>query len=355
MELFDTRVLSVGLATVLLVGCASTPDVKVEYFQPKAITTISLVQTAGCKKIVDKGTERYVPYMLAEATMTAIYSSDRSNPDYIDMSELDGALSNTTTTVNLRPDGRLMGISTESAGQGQEIIEGVVAVAGAFVSGANLATEKRVCETLLTFKDGIFQLTRRAALDFSQYPAGKQDSVQLSPTTGSNRLLRDLSSILGEPEIEFTPNSAVTGSGSGKVKTSTHGVTWSGSGPALKLRQPIPQDITLKINPTIGQRYEEKFTIMDPTRGPDAFVPLPNAPIFGTNSMTLQLSESGSITQLQYGSQSGTRAGLNAANTVIDSLNGPSREELLQELTTENNILAQQRRRMVCLTTETCT
>lgn len=357
MELLATRVLSVGLASALLVGCANTPDVQVRYFQPKAIAAISLVQTAGCQKYTENGADKYVPYMLAEATMTTTYLSDRTSSEYIDMSKLDGALSNTTTAVNLRPDGRLMGISTESVGQGQEIIEGVLTVVDAAVAGGDDPGVVKVCKTLLSFKDGVFQLTRRASVDFSdaRYVVGKNIDLPLSPGSSSSDLLTDLTPILGEPQITINLTAVPPSTSSGSIKESVGGIIWKGSKEALRLRQPIPQVITLKINPEIGQGHTEKFTIMDPTKGADVFVPLPRPPVFGTNSMVLQLSESGSITQLQYGSQSGARASLNAANSIVDSLNGPSRTELLQELTTENNILAQQRRRMVCLTTDTCT
>ena len=329
-------------------ACATIPDAKVKYYAPKAILKVSLIQTAGCaiQKDAAGKTVASTPHLASEVKATVTYVRDSSRPFEVDLKDIDGWFSDTTISADLYEDGRLKGITTQQVGQGPAIVKGIASILpGNTVSGSSAA-----CIVLDRFEKDLFQLTRTVEYDLGAKDA-KGALVPLPTTTPApipqNSLdpatFRDLKNIFGDATISFEETGIEIGT-----------VVASGSrsgGSSITLISPQELKFEVKIKPSLLKEQTVVQTVLDPSRGSEYSVPIPSAPFFGTNDMTLELAESGVVTKVSYGKKTGVTDAFSALSTGIDAVDGRTRSEKLADLKLENDIKAEQRRSILCTTT----
>ncbi|CAE6694434.1 hypothetical protein R69619_00408 [Paraburkholderia nemoris] len=120
----NVRLIIVAIFFSQLLGCASTPKGEISYYFPKAETQFTITQTLACNSA---GTS---VYQLVTISPVTTYTSDTEADGYtLNPKTFDGFLADTDLALNFTDDGRLSGINLTSAGQGQTVIQDVVAIA----------------------------------------------------------------------------------------------------------------------------------------------------------------------------------------------------------------------------------
>ena len=115
------RKLTLILANILVVGCASMPDVSVPYFLTKTRVEVTVTQTASC-------TEGNVPVVATEVAFDPHFSADQGQ--LFEFGGLGSGLTKANASLELYEDGRLKSINTTQDGQGEETIASILSIAG---------------------------------------------------------------------------------------------------------------------------------------------------------------------------------------------------------------------------------
>ncbi|CAN5500175.1 hypothetical protein BH10PSE12_BH10PSE12_08260 [soil metagenome] len=325
-----------------LSACASNPPVQVSYYLPRGEMVVSVIRSVGCNK---QGT----PRVLNTVTTKAVYSPDTANPQTIAIKALDGDFTNTEVGFTFADDGRLTGMNTTQAGQGGEIIQAALVVGGAVVGlagGSPSTARDTACKYLAdNFKDGVASLTFSIVEDFKPFgggAAGRTTEVTViaedSATYDEVRILMG-SVCLNVTAPDPTPAPITYTPGTRKDVM-------------LKMRQParvpvaVLQAEDLACAGTKGGIW--KGIALVPQLGTSYDLPIPSAPVFGKQTFKLGLAESGAITALTYGKESGAASALTTAAKAIDAVDGSTVTERAAELKARADVIAQQERLIRC-------
>jgi hypothetical protein len=79
------------------------------------------------------------------------------------------------------------------------------------------------------------------------------------------------------------------------------------------------------------------------------YLPIPTAALFGTQSLTLAVADSGLVTQIDYAKKTGLAGAANAANSIVTALTPESAGTKASDLKAQADVLAQQARLHRCL------
>lgn len=328
-------------ASTMLGACASTPPVTVNYHLPRADAQVNVLRSVACSK---DATEIYVANTV---TAKIAYTADPKQRYPIDIRALDGTLANTDIGVTLADDGqRLLGFNVAQTGQGSQIVDALVAVAGVALagsSGGNDAQLESACEYIANNgKDGVLTLAFSTIETFDSRDSGRkigvvpQDADRLpfvEAVTGE--LCLSLAALGGpvEPPVEI-----------GATKTSYQ---------LIKLRQPARMQMAVATD-ELGSDCKSPDTafwkgdVMVPQQGTPYDIPLPKAAPFGKQSVTVGLSEAGALTSLKYGGESGLAPALGSAGKVLDLLTGSTPAQKAAALDAQADLIAQQERLLRC-------
>lgn len=326
--------LSKVIATVAVVtlpffgGCASIPDITVNYRPVKWALLVTVAHTITCNQdgsvaIVERG-----------ATFTPIYSAASIDPRYqIQLKKLDRYFADADITVVLTDDGRLKSINQSTTGQGEAIAKSAIA-AVATVSAqpltAPLAVQPKAGVSL--FKQNVFeQLVKKAnpstvcgiVSKYSVVAANKLAQVSLVQTALVNPASGN--SVDAEPskDQEVLLNELKAAELDLKAEVTT-ALSKEELQPIAKPADSVAHDevpltlqrmVSMSISAKDVQGPISSKSIPVPTA--DAFVvPIPKAALFGKQSFSLVLAESGRITSIGYGRNTGMPGALGAVTAV---------------------------------------
>ena len=298
---------------VLLAACAGTPDVTVQYYPAKSVTTFTTTQNLSCTK--DEMT------LVVTNTVSAAteYAADTAEPPHsIRIKDLGNAFADSTMSVELFGDGRLKSINATSTGQGQAIVSAAVQLAKALplaMSSSPSAPHKlAACAVLKNWSDG------KAALTFVK-PA---DLARLSPGTGLR--LNDDEAALSDPALYAQIASAlpeITADVS-EISAVPRPASYNpavGRSDVINLTLHDTRVVQLDFYALSGGSFSGRHWLGAKTftvPGPDDYsLPIPKAALFGGEQFSLALSESGAVTSLSYGRTSGVPAALGAATSAV--------------------------------------
>lgn len=404
------------ICTAMLAGCASTPDVTVVYYFPKATTQIAVVQTLGCSPKHDTGNR--IVRSVSSVTVTTAYSADTDTEDgklkqgAINYRHFDRHGTDTDTAVSFTADGRLSGINVASTGEGELILKSVVGFAGVFSTaaagaGVNLedpttllcdqidqyslvpdkaASEPGAVATTTTVKT--LSLTYNVVLSYSKGRngelqicdknpphacAGNGKTIPVTPDASSAVIVVKLNPYVAKIQQPKSVLDFTVGFDEAKSETRYLDVVEPGSRAttqcALDL-EPDP-DASSDVVPVKMSRVRlDKLQVSGPigdlteTQGiwngdvpvPVAEcynLPVPKAAWFGKQQFSLTLSDYGSVTKLEYGKSTGASDTWDAASMLAKIAKGPTAGERAAELTDQNDVLYQQQRQIICETDPT--
>lgn len=328
-----SRALIVGTAlsgSAVLTGCASIPDVSVSYRPVKWAVAVTVVHTLTCNR------DNSLTAIQRGATFLPIYSAAPADPAYqIQLQKLDQFYADSDITLGFTDDGRLKSINQATMGQGETVVKSAIAAVAAISAGpaaapatappaagvqlfrnnvplgeVKEAEASRVCAVIRNNSIvALDQLPQISLIQTAVLHAGAMN-IPAEPSKDQEKLLHDLkeakldlsarvSAVLGTEELQPISN----------LKSE---VTF----------REVP--LTLQRMVALSAKAEDAQGLIGskslPTPTTEKFVlPIPKAALFGKQTFVLSLAESGRISTLGYGRNTGVPSAFNAATAAATS------------------------------------
>lgn len=338
------------LLSAALGGCAAIPDLTLSY-RPVAWTiSASIVHTITCTA----DGQRF--WVQRSAAFAPVYSAGPPDDRFqIKLKELDRFYADAELSVGFTDDGRLKSINQSVTGQGE-------AVAKAFftaVTTLSVAQAGGETNELLAQKDGKTappaqaEAVCKVVRAWSTQDPKQRPSVALVQTASLAEPGLAAAKLLPEQEALAQELAAVGQAFGAQIK-----LTESDS--AL---QPVPKPRSDVASDEVGLRLQQIGAVIASASDPkgamgsaklpvplkDSFVlPIPKAALFGKQSFSLSLAESGRIAQIGYGRTSGAAAALGAVNALAGAGTAKDTAEAAA-LKAAADLIAQQQRLNKCL------
>ena len=303
----------------LLSGCASIPDITVNYRPVKWASLVTVVHTITCNK------EGSVAIVERGATFTPIYSAASMDPRYqIRLKKLDRYFADADITVALTDDGRLKSINQSTTGQGEAIAKSAIAAVATLSAqpvAAPLAMQPK--EGVSLFKQNVFeQLAKDAEPStvcgvVSKYSIVANDKLAqvslvqtalVNPASGNSvdaKPSKDQEALLNElkaAKLDLKADVTAVFSTEELQPIAMPADSVARDEVALALQRMV--SVTVSARDVQGQIGSKSI----PAPTASAFVvPIPKAALFGKQSFSLALAESGRITSIGYGSTTACR------------------------------------------------
>jgi hypothetical protein len=324
-----------ALCSAMAAGCASTPDVTVNYYGVKWNAVATVTQMVACAR----NNTRLVA--LPAVSVATNYSSDTARPLRIAIKQLDGVFSDADFAMTLTDDGRLKTINQTSTGQGEAIVKSAVGLLAALPAIKTLLqdeTELKECRDIdkWTGGKGPATLVYKATIDAAKLGPLPVTTINVDPAPESKQLHDLLAKRLPAITMDIGKPSGVSARASYPGNSS--GVV------LLELQKTAFLDLTVRQdNMTIGANR-----ILVPTA--DTYqVPIPKAAFFGKQGFSLALSDAGAVTSIGYVKTSGSAGALNALASIA-GIETSTATAKAAELKAQADVIAQQQRLIVCET-----
>ena len=330
-------------------ACARTPDVQASYYLPRSSLSVKVVRTVAC--------DAHGTILSATAvTSTTNFGRDEAfGLQPVRFRAVDGQLANNDLTLNFYDDGRLKGINATTVGRGEEIFKSAISLASTVLgSGFGIfgtlpgVSANTACGLIDTFggKEKMVTLVYAGGEKFDK-PGPRPASV-LKLDSGSPRYHEIIDQALGvlcfgvgAPKKDLMPISV----GAGETARAAINV---------KLRQParVPVFVSEGADAQCANADSAKKIwsggVIVPQLGDSYSLPIPAAALFGKQSMELALTESGLITTLKYGKESGAAGMLNVMNAALTEAKPDTAAARAAEIKAEADLIAQQQRLIRC-------
>lgn len=333
------RMFGASLA-IALGACSSLPDVEYRYFPTRSSTTISLTRTLQCDSIASEVVYYDSP------SVTTTYGADRSKPYTIGIKTFERSFSpfvDSDLTFAFYDDGRLKSINQSTTGQGEAVIKAVASVittlapiiASRDIDAPKSQTPALRCIDVFLLGGGkpisvVYTAKANLAdsveqtLDLKVDPGSKSVAERL-------RGLPQMSVLVGRFESD--------GSGARFAK----GTPTDADGVLLPLQE--MGSVKLIIQEKEGKPVGETNVVVPGAK--PYYLPVPRAALFGKQSFSLGLAESGAITSVSYGKLTGVPGALNAGTAIIGATQPPDAADAAKSKS-KADVIAQQQRLARC-------
>ena len=337
-------ILPVLLCALTLVGCASTPDVTVNYILPHGTLDTTVTRLVTCDASND-------PIMTTTVTPKPNYTASTILTDRIsfELHSLDHFYADSDTAFTTTEDGRLVSINQNTTGQGSAIVKSVVALGLAVAALDSSADAQKVragaCSWLntTTANKGL-TVNYFVSEDFS----GDVTLKAIPPTADSHDAESTLNPLIGDICMTATliddPNDP-------KHRRVTYEAGTSDDVVLVKVRQPAGYQVSIFQQGSGGERCKSQIwtgVVYVPQRGHDLDLPVPRAALFGNQAFKLTLSDSGQITSIEYSHTSGTSAAADSGQAVAAALKRQTPTDVAADLKAQADEIAQRARLLKC-------
>lgn len=335
----EIKRLSAMLAIVSLPACSSMPELSVPYYLPKSSLEVVVTQTASCNK--DK-----TPILVTDVSINSNFYRDvRQSFNY---GELGWGLSKANATIEFYDDGRLKGINTETTSQFGEALPIIFSLPSMISPQKQQFDETRVstaCDRLKTPEDEPLTLTvvRRGITDFESV----SDTIQMESLTINPSDLEPLKELFGDLDVRYDIPIPETNSVTPDGDSALPPTLTDYSGPYIRLREPAKASVKVKLLRK-GDPVVYQGSAWVPQHGVFYRLPVQKSAWFGSNSMELELSGSGRIAKLKYGTGGAGLGALTAGKAIGDSLAGESASDKALRLKAESDLIYAQQRLVKC-------
>jgi hypothetical protein len=325
----------------LLSACASTPPVEVRYALPRADVVVTAVRTVSC-------TKQNAPMILNTVTTKAVYAPDADEWKSLKVRDLGGPMVNSDVGFTFAEDGRLTGLNSTQTGQGSEIIQAALALGAkvaALLGDVPSAARAQACADLAAnFKDGVTSLTFTHLQSFNPKDDDLYERTEIKVIPSDQEKYDLIRALLGSVCLQaYDPK---------PVASPIKYASGTRRDIMLQLRQPAAVSIEVQeTNDVDCQGDAAKIwagTVFVPQLGTPYALPIPEGAIFGKQTFKLTLADSGAITALGYGRDSGAAAALGTVTKAITTAEGSTNAERAAELKAQADIILQQERLMRC-------
>lgn len=328
-------------SVLYLIGCASMPDAKVQYYLPKSSADITVNQTVSC---IDTSN----PVVETTVGFEEKYFANLNQTKSINFSDLDTFYSTGSAEISFSKDGRLESFNSTSTSAVSDIVTTTISFLDAFGVLGNIQPADQVqsaCEKInqvagqnngkqlplsITLKSNIQFLEERkfksSPFRITGYPQSFYDKIV--PAVGTLSYVIDVS--------VPTPAKPVNAPNKGDR--------------AIILVEPLVIPVKVILTSSVNRESTEYYAkISVPQWGTEYSIPVPKPPIFGSNTLNLNLHPSGKIKTLKYGTTNGAKDLGTTINSISEVL-AETDAEKAAALKAEADVLAQQQRLLKCKT-----
>lgn len=304
------------LATLgsMLAGCATTPDMTVHYFLPRADLRLTAAKSVTC----DNG-----DHIVSVVSVTGdpVYSADPAAKQEVRLKRLDGPFSDADLTFDFTEDGRLTGINTTSTGEAGEIVKSGLALIGPVLTGGvavalttpppNPAAD---CANIAKWgKDRTLTLTYVASVPFTREGGSFKFMPDLSSAAYDKLLAASIGSICG-----------MVGAAQSRDPIGIPHVADPRGDVRLTLLQPwlSPVDVFNRSEAECnGDATPVRHMLVSvPQLGEPYDLLIPRAAAFGKQTFSIKVSDAGNLTEVKYGKTNGTASALDAAAATLKAV-----------------------------------
>ncbi|WP_133647940.1 hypothetical protein [Paraburkholderia flava] len=319
---------------IILTGCAVLPDATITYYLPKSQTAITATQTIACdsQKILSVTT-----VLNAKPAYMADYTR-KAEPLHIQ--KLDGMMSDTDVAVTLTDDGRLKSINSTQTGEAEAVIKEAVTVAAGVAAVAFTST--RWCDGPNSEKP--VTITYSAGpLDYKQMAVAQDTNKDMKIDDASQALYKTVSAstLDGEPIGDSLMPTLVIHPAQ-PIQTVEQTEIKDGVPITLPKMQKIRVELLwgLKSKTSVGTQ-----DLYLPREGENSTFSLdiPSSAWFGTQKFILSIADSGGITSIEYGKNTGTASALTATQDVLSAKSDVTTDRIANLKAQADLIAAQQR------------
>lgn len=343
------------LASASVAGCASLPPATVNYYLPRADLEVQVARSIACS------TDDKIAEAAKVISSKVTYSADTTAGRKISVRDFRGDLANTEVGLTLTEDGRLSSINTTQSGQGSEILEAAIAVAGLAVGLADdqpASVRTTACDYVRNNgKDGVLTLTYVVTEPFNSRTQQPPQAPALVATEGPGP--RPIGVITADQEHLTQLQPVLTqlcfvSTGRTNLARRIEYERGTRKDILVKLRDPLPVDVSILPGSRTDCATTDKEkriwggSFMVPQFGQEFDLPIPPAPAFGKQVVKVTLSDSGAITGITYGEEQGASAVLGTVGKAITEFQADTSAAKAAEIKAQADIIAQQERLVAC-------
>lgn len=331
----------IALASLVLAGCATVPDVKYSYYQVGWKATVTVTQTIGC----DASKQSLV--ILNTAATTPSYFADTKAPvRELLAKDLRGDFADSEFKITFTPDGRLKTINQSATGQGEAVVKAlvtVVAAAAAVAAAPPFGGPPKPCDLIDQWGGGKpVTIVYEANVDASKLGT----TVPLSAQPTNQAFYDQLKPHL--PVLAATVGPAAPYSAGAAFRVPADGKSFGGI--LLKLQEINALTISVTAaNPSTKTLIAlDQATFLIPT-ATTYDLPIPKPPVFGKQVFELILTDAGAISSISYNKVDGTASGLNAVASVLNAETNITTAKT-NAIKAQNDLIAAQQKAITCET-----
>nr|WP_310523738.1 hypothetical protein [Polymorphobacter sp.] len=328
--------------TALLAGCAHAPDVELGYYLARTQVELKVARTVIC----DADNNLII---VNSVTPMVTQSADPTQFARIRLAGLQGAFSDSTLAMEFYDDGRLKAINATSTGQGEAILKTVISIAktvaaAGFVDPAKAAEKRAACAFIRTAGEGKpLTLTYEGEIDLAK-PAEVAQAIPADATSGAydTKLAASIGGVCA-----FTDGVAPGHAPANYTAASGDAV--------LTLRQPGQMRLRATAGTLKGCQGAEIWRAVAPVgqSGTTYALPIPAPAAFGKTSFSAAFAESGALTSVNYGAETGAGQVANVVAAAAEATQGQSTSDQVSEINAQSDLIAAQERLAACLADRT--
>jgi len=334
--------------SLVVVACASTPDISLGYNLPKTTVTAKVTRTLTC----DASDNIFIANTVV---LTPTHSADTSAYKTFDISKLEATFSNTDFTIEYYDDGRLKSINTTSEGQAGGVLKTAVEILSSKLGAFRNEPFPDECDLInryKTDKDGKIVRTETLTLVYeaeaSTQPNSSGGSVQLSTILDDR--YDGLLALIGSPMIATGAEEVIS------PPVDQNSIGKNTDDPILTLRKlsRLKYTVSIEGDGALPQfqtpDIHSETLVLARSSAADYSVPVPKGASFGTVSFEIAVEESGAVSKLKYGSDSGAQQVINVGSAFPDKEEDEAETtaDRVAEVKAQADLIAQQARLVRC-------
>lgn len=321
---------------LLLVGCASTPNVTYSYYPARSQTTLTITQTIACTA------DQQTVVSVYSADATTIYTADTTSKPYeLPIKSLDGRFSDADIKATFTEDGRLQTINRTATGQGENLIKAAVTLGTAAAGLAGGGENKQKIAPTTACKaikarggDKPVTLTYTKVVSLETYTANKFEPLsQFSNDPGLYSLLKEQI-----PQVGVNVNAP---------KESSSGATYPDGQHDDAVMLTLQKTANVKLEFQQGGNSIATCWVTVPISG-TRLLPIPKAAWFGNQTFALTLAGSGAISSIEYSKTAGGADAAGALSSILTGSTPSSASDKAAEIKGKADLIAQQQRLARC-------
>ena len=335
------RLIAIVTFGSLLASCARTPPVTINYPLARSALHVEIVQTLGCDA-------SNMPVVVNTVTPTMLHMADTrpgARMGSIDLSRIDGPLSNSELKTDFYSDGRLKAINVTTTGQGEAILKTAIELLSLAGEAPPRVDPKPICER---FRKAFADKTLTLTYELTHALDPGEDLTDIPPEHASKAQYEIYKDLLGKfclqvPRAREAKAPATATPGRGDV--------------TVIARQPALVEAAVTVGPRANCAETMLWSGVVPAgqHGVEYAIPVPRAAVFGKQVFAASFEESGAISSLQYNKDTGAGQLLNVIQAGAKEIQTTDEEQAAKLKAKADLIVAQQRLVRCQVNPSTCT